>query len=85
MKQKFIFGNGISKNKIKRKVNQEVAKRTYKKIEYSKENLQILEIVWENIKQIDIITIKYWMLKWRGVWEGLGASDDFKPLDSKIE
>ena len=51
--ENFIFGNDISKNKIKRKVNQEVAKRTYRKIEYSKENVQTLEIVWENIKQID--------------------------------
>ena len=23
-----------------------------------------------------IITIKYWMLKWRGVWEGFGVFDE---------
>ena len=32
----FIYGNDISKNKIKRKVNQEVTKRTYRKIDIEK-------------------------------------------------
>ena len=82
--ENFIFGNDISKNKIKRKVNQEVGKRTYRKIEYSKENVQTLEIVWENIKQIDRYYQKTYKNKEKFKWQYYENNTPYKTNQSRI-